>query len=37
MYTRRDDNVLAMGERIFCFALDLGGDVQKRGFRKARD
>jgi hypothetical protein len=29
--------MLLMGEMHFCFALDMGGDLQKRGFRAARD
>jgi hypothetical protein len=28
---------MTIGEIHFCFALDRGGGVQKRGFRKARD
>jgi hypothetical protein len=34
---RRDDNVLAIGGMHFCFALDMGGDLQKRGFHAAWD
>ena len=34
---RCDDKVLTVGEMHFCFVLDMGDDVQKRGFRKARD